>query len=161
MKLAEELVRHDRMAPGPLNDTDPYRVTGGRHDEATGSMEFHVQASRGTPKQGWWRYTPGRKPVWQWIAPSGPRTPRVLPAWRVNSHSGIVVQDLEFIAEADTPLRFARATGLVTTCVRWCDQAAVWVIHSRGDTFEGPMRIYMIERENWPDRKQPRQEDGR
>ncbi len=155
MASAEQVVRHDLLAPGPLNDTNPYAVTDGRYDAGSKSMEFHIKSTRGDPKQGWWRYAPQAQSPWKWVAESGPRTEPGRPSWRVTG-TGIVRQGLELVVPASgEPITVALATGHVRTAVRWCEEAVVWVVQNGNKTFDGPMRIYMIERENWPKPAEP------
>jgi hypothetical protein len=154
MESAEQMVRHDLLSPGPLNDTNPYAVTDGRYDAASKSMEFHIKSTRGDPKQGWWRYAPKAQSPWEWIAESGPRSKPLSPSWRVSG-TGIVRQDLAYVPETGKPITVARATGHVRTAVRWCEEAVVWVVQNGNKTFDGPMRMYMIEREQWPEPEAP------
>lgn len=151
MKSAEQIARHDLLAPGPLNDTNPYTVTSGRYDEVSDSMEFHIKSDGVNPKSGWWRYKPGKKTPWKWIADNGPRTDPARPAWKINTYGGIVKHDLQFIPGKSKPIIAARATGNVRTAVKWCKEAAIWVVQSGHETFAGPMRMYMIERDDWPE----------
>ena len=151
MEAAQLMIRHDSLSPGPLNDTNPYRVTNGRYNAELQAMEFHIASSRDEPKQGWWRNTPGTQPEWQWIAETGPPPERVLPAWRANSHRTLLKSDFDYLSTSGKVTTLARARGHIRSSAGWCEEAALWVVQNDSKTFEGPMRMYMIEREHWPE----------
>ncbi len=147
MESVEQVVGHNLLAPGPLNDTNPYKVVGGQHAKLSNSMEFHIESNRRSPKQGWWRYKPQTQTPWQWIAESDAKSGLILPAWRVNMRQGYVLQDLEFISKTGETVTVARVRSGKSK-VSWCDRWAVWILQLDGGS---PLEMYVVARDDWPD----------